>query len=436
MQYNQPLDQPTLPNAPYIDGNANAGIQGSIVPAASIEYDQRETVEVIFRANSRGYSDFSGASCAPPANTDLMQLRKAIEGFIRSQIVPPASDLIDSQVTFHVHGATADFPDLNAAFEYLTKFKITHRGFVTLQIAAGQWTYPVMTQFDHPSNGHIGIVGAAMLQPMPPPSSFAQNSSQAAQRYADTQSNLAMLRACFATELHYTQGAALTVMGTFGFLDGLLVSGDGSTGPVSDAQLISCCGAYDSSIYWTGTFTPPPQGTSSGLAAVQGGWGFTAIGGAETTNFWSGGPLVACGNHWSGFIGNSRSAIWMNSGAYAFGNGQEGFDNLSTSAMSVSGGNGLAASCNAGHGILSASGSGFQTNAGYSWKNGAWGAYAQQSSFINCSLDFGVGGANANASGSLMANVDATMIITGSAHYSPTSPPYGTTGNTNSVVVG
>ena len=44
MKYNQPLDQPTNTNAPYIDGNPAAGIQGSIVPAASIEFDQREVV--------------------------------------------------------------------------------------------------------------------------------------------------------------------------------------------------------------------------------------------------------------------------------------------------------------------------------------------------------------------------------------------------------
>jgi hypothetical protein len=54
MLYNQPLDQPANTNAPYIDGNPAAGIQGSIVPAASIEYDQREVVEVITRANVRG----------------------------------------------------------------------------------------------------------------------------------------------------------------------------------------------------------------------------------------------------------------------------------------------------------------------------------------------------------------------------------------------
>jgi len=57
---------------------------GSIPPAASIEHDQREIVEVRTQANTRGYHDFSDASCGPPSPSDLHQLRKAIEGFIRN----------------------------------------------------------------------------------------------------------------------------------------------------------------------------------------------------------------------------------------------------------------------------------------------------------------------------------------------------------------
>jgi hypothetical protein len=67
MKYNQPFDQPSNPNAPYIDGNPSAGIQGSIVPAASIEYDQREIVNAI-----------SAAGLAP-SNADLTQLLQTIK---------------------------------------------------------------------------------------------------------------------------------------------------------------------------------------------------------------------------------------------------------------------------------------------------------------------------------------------------------------------
>ena len=67
MKYNQPFDQPSNPNASYIDGNPAAGIQGSIVPAASIEFDQREIVNAITAAG------------LAPSNSDLTQLLQMIK---------------------------------------------------------------------------------------------------------------------------------------------------------------------------------------------------------------------------------------------------------------------------------------------------------------------------------------------------------------------
>ena len=67
MKYNQPFDQPSNPNAPYVDGNPSAGIDGSIVPAAAIEYDQREIVNAI------------AAAGLSPTNADLTQLLQTIK---------------------------------------------------------------------------------------------------------------------------------------------------------------------------------------------------------------------------------------------------------------------------------------------------------------------------------------------------------------------
>lgn len=67
MKYNQPFDQPSSPNAPYVDGNPSAGIQGSIVPAASIEFPQREIVTAIQAAGLN------------PDNGDLTQLLQMIK---------------------------------------------------------------------------------------------------------------------------------------------------------------------------------------------------------------------------------------------------------------------------------------------------------------------------------------------------------------------
>jgi hypothetical protein len=66
MQYNQPYGV-SDPNAPYINGNPSTGTMGSIPPAASIEYPQREIVQVITDAG------------ITPSNGDLAQLAKAIQ---------------------------------------------------------------------------------------------------------------------------------------------------------------------------------------------------------------------------------------------------------------------------------------------------------------------------------------------------------------------
>lgn len=67
MQYNQPYDQASNPNAPYVNGNPAVGVQGSIIPAAAVEYPQRELVALIQDAG------------LTPSNGDLSQAAKAIQ---------------------------------------------------------------------------------------------------------------------------------------------------------------------------------------------------------------------------------------------------------------------------------------------------------------------------------------------------------------------
>jgi hypothetical protein len=67
MKYNQPYGV-SDPEGPYINGNPSTGTMGSIPPAASIEYPQREIVNVIKDVN-----------LATPDNADLRQLGKAIQ---------------------------------------------------------------------------------------------------------------------------------------------------------------------------------------------------------------------------------------------------------------------------------------------------------------------------------------------------------------------
>src|SRR4029077_17440940 len=67
MLYNQPYGI-TDTDAPYINGNPETGVMGSIPPAASIEHPQREIVNMIT------------ASGLVQAETDLFQLARAIQG--------------------------------------------------------------------------------------------------------------------------------------------------------------------------------------------------------------------------------------------------------------------------------------------------------------------------------------------------------------------
>ena len=83
MQYNQPYGV-SDPNAPYINGNPSTGTMGSIPPAASIEFPQREIV------------NFIKDSGLTPDNADLAQLSKSIQSgkIIYGDDAGPASNTI------------------------------------------------------------------------------------------------------------------------------------------------------------------------------------------------------------------------------------------------------------------------------------------------------------------------------------------------------
>lgn len=78
MKYNAPFGAAN-PDAPYINGNPSIGVAGSIPPAESIEYPQREIVKAIIDAGM------------VPANDDLGQLSKAIRQTSRKSWIPAKS---------------------------------------------------------------------------------------------------------------------------------------------------------------------------------------------------------------------------------------------------------------------------------------------------------------------------------------------------------
>jgi hypothetical protein len=67
MDYNQPFDQPGIPDAPYVNGNPATGTMGSIPPASAFEYPQREIVNYI-KDNKQ-----------TPSNGDLHQISRSLQ---------------------------------------------------------------------------------------------------------------------------------------------------------------------------------------------------------------------------------------------------------------------------------------------------------------------------------------------------------------------
>ncbi len=78
MKYNAPIGAAN-PNDPYIDGNPGAGVEGSPVPAATLEHPMREIVKVITEAG------------LIPTETDLTQLYQAIQILIAANTAPNAT---------------------------------------------------------------------------------------------------------------------------------------------------------------------------------------------------------------------------------------------------------------------------------------------------------------------------------------------------------
>lgn len=99
MKYNAPFGAAN-PDAPYINGNPSIGVAGSIPPAESIEYPQREIVKAITDAGM------------VPDNSDLGQLSKAIRRIqtTRTPWVPVKSLNITTPPDNNISGDTYVVP--------------------------------------------------------------------------------------------------------------------------------------------------------------------------------------------------------------------------------------------------------------------------------------------------------------------------------------
>jgi hypothetical protein len=126
MRYNQPYGMPeevVLYDTPYVNGDPSIARAGSIPPAASIEYDQREIIAVIQWAYDHGYYDYAAQLCQAPTNADLTQLLKAIFGIMNSRLLQAPRD-------YYVNGITGS--DANDGLSAAKPFKTLQKAQDTL----------------------------------------------------------------------------------------------------------------------------------------------------------------------------------------------------------------------------------------------------------------------------------------------------------------
>ena len=123
MKYNQPFGEPS-PDAPYINGNPTTGTMGSIPPAASIEYPQREIVDLISRGG------------IIPDNADLGQMTRSVQqGKIN---YAPATGTANALIA-----GLNPTPHLVDGFRLFLRFTQVNTDIITLDLGDGTGPHPV-----------------------------------------------------------------------------------------------------------------------------------------------------------------------------------------------------------------------------------------------------------------------------------------------------
>ncbi|MCA1452120.1 hypothetical protein I6F35_02685 [Bradyrhizobium sp. BRP22] len=163
MKYNQPYGMPeedVLYSVPFVNGDPSIGRAGSIPPAESIEYDQREIIAVIQWAYDHGYRDYAAQLCQAPTNADLTQLLKAIFGIFNSRLLTtPREYWVDGVAGNDANdglSAAKPFKTLQKAQDTLVRFNLN--GFdVTVHVAPA--TYAKLTVGSISGSGNVTYIG-------------------------------------------------------------------------------------------------------------------------------------------------------------------------------------------------------------------------------------------------------------------------------------
>lgn len=282
-------------------------------------------------------------------------------------------------ITTHITktvGPDGDFATLADAFAWLSFYVITSTGYVTLSLAGGQHAMNASLYIKYPWAHRVTITGAALTGAAPVVGDFAMTGNTLAARNADRTSNLAMLRAKYATELVLT-GAAIEIEScSLALLDKVLVTGNGNGANSILLHLTNASVNFgDVAVVGTGASALGSLVDAQHRSSLVVGGTMSIVGGTGgginivDSTWYSAGSLFA--------FGNAGSNVWMGSRGYlgkahCRGNGGNGFDvsssllaNASSNACSGnSNGNAGAYVYNGGR-VTFGNASEFKTNATY-----------------------------------------------------------------------
>jgi hypothetical protein len=346
--------------------------------------------------------------------------------------------LIDTPLTKTVHGTTPDFADLTAAFYWLSRYRITNNGSVTFNIRAGQFSYGTTNVLlDHPNSDRVFINGATLLATPISSATFPSTGSSAAARSADRVTQLAKLRAIYATELQFTGSAGITVARNGSIWQRLLISSDRSgsnNAALFTAQTASVTIGDISAVNGGGYGIAATQGLifvatrASGSGCVISGIGASDGGGVlfgTASTF-----IFGCTNDAYGI--RSLAAVIRGNAigtAIASGNGAHGIAADTNGQFEC--GPGSSSTSNAGNGLYASSGriavsSGFVTSA-----NGQWGVNAvEHAQIMAAGIQVG-----SNTLGSIASSNGSEVNATGGTGVTGSSPALNVIGNGNAIIV-
>ena len=356
---------------------------------------------------------------------------------------PAASDLLGASyitgaVTKTVGGTNPDFANLQAAFAWLSNYRITQTGSVTFQLAAGQFIYNTSVSFYHPDGARVSVLGATLKAAQTTGGALAYTGNSASARANDKASNLGLLRAVYATEIAFQGAAGFFGYGYLGNMQDILISSDGTStstdcclwnfGSLTLTRMAFVGGGYRGFASYAGFVNI--LGTAYGLGCGVNGFAFYS---ASSGVLGANAVLVGSGNGSFGIaVSSSTASSTQSIGAtlYSRGNGSDGIradsGQIYASSSSVS-------ANNAGSGYWANANSTMSLVGSTALNNGVAGYAAQGNSFMDATSTSGGG----NGTVGYYAYLGSSLLRpsgTASGTNGAASPAVGTNGNANSLI--